>query len=158
MPFRMEFRRQQKHGDQDRRDARTCKNGTHHSHEEREESRKHRRLLLGETATPLREVDEENAEHGESERKEDERDHHVEPGIALNLAEGHAADGGENAHDAVGERNAETVERTACGGLADDHQVDRHHRQHAGRQVHRQAAEQNQKKSQQESAQPAVRR
>ena len=102
-----------------------------------------------------------DVEHRQRENDEQNRDAEVEPGRRVDRAERARGENHGKAEEAVHERHcrairgAEQESATARAGLnagADDGEIDRNHRQHAGRQVQRQPADQDEQEDRQRSA------
>ena len=146
---RVEVTREQHHLDHHWCDARAGKQRRDPAHREGEH---HRPLASAnlKIAGVAREVDVDHVKHRQAQEDEQQRDASVEPGRGVDGAERTGREHDNEAEDAVHRGHRRTVREPeqeaalARAGLragADDGEVDRNHRQHARREVQREAAD-----------------
>ncbi len=150
MPGGVQVAREDHDLNHDRRHAGASEQRGNRAHGERQPHRAAAGLAEPHTAAESREVHHDHVEHRQAEHDEQRGDAEVEPRRRIDRAERAGGEDDDDAEDAVDERHGATVdgaEEEAAAALrslrtgADDRQVDGNHRQHARRQVERQAAE-----------------
>ncbi len=134
----------------DRRHAGAGEQRRNRAHGEGQPHRAASGLAEPHAAAESREVHHDHVEHRQAEHDEQRGDAEVEPRRRVDRAERAGGEDDDDAEDAVDEGHGATVdgaEEEAAAALrslrpgADDREVDGNHRQHARRQVQRQAAE-----------------
>ena len=153
--FCVEIAREEDHLNHDRGDARARQQRRHGAHHESDDEGAAALFADAEAAGELREVDGDDVEHRERQRDEQHGDAEVEPRRRVDRPERPRREDHDQTEHSVDEGHGDAVDaaegeaaaaRTGLRAGADDREIDGNHREHAGRQVEREAAEQHEQR------------